>query len=83
MKNFIIGFSMVCLILAVSLIYKDSKKQILDRFPNAEPADQTPGDQPRLYLYLFFLFFYCSECKEKRKKGTGQFPASLASLNKI
>ncbi len=64
MKNILIGFFIVCLILVLSFLYKAYKQPVLGRFPIVETVPQKSGGEPRLYLFLFFSRHNCSVCME-------------------
>ncbi|MCP4218974.1 MAG: hypothetical protein GY765_30350 [bacterium] len=64
MKNSIIGFLVVCLMVTLSFFYKFSRKPVLDRFPVMGISNRESPDEPSLYLYLFFSKHNCSECME-------------------
>ncbi len=67
MKNYIIGFLVICIALLASMLYKDSKKPVLDRFPMERKAsNRQPGnpDEPQLFLYIFFSQANCHVCME-------------------
>ncbi len=63
-KNCIIGFLLVCIVVIFSFIYKDSQSLTLGKFPvENQPRINAPGEPP-LYLYLFFSRRHCSVCLE-------------------
>lgn len=64
MKNYIIGFLIVCLMVLGSFFYKTSKAPILTGFPIHQRVDTDESGQPPLYLYLFFSRNNCHTCLE-------------------
>ncbi len=67
MKNYIIGFLVVCIAALASSLVKDSTKTVLERFPmERKEAPTHPGnsDEPPLYLYIFFSQANCHVCME-------------------
>ncbi|HLP44955.1 MAG TPA: hypothetical protein VK469_03365 [Candidatus Kapabacteria bacterium] len=63
-KNCIIGFLFVCILVIFSFMYKDSRSPILGKFPvQQQPLTNAPGDTP-LYLYFFFSKSHCPVCLE-------------------
>jgi hypothetical protein len=64
MKNYIIGFLVICLLVLVSFVYKHSKKPVLEEFPiENRPAENT-SNEPPLYLFIFFSQHNCHVCME-------------------
>jgi hypothetical protein len=63
MKNYVIIFLAVCLIVSVSLIFKNERKRVFNDFPEptVERAQEIEGP---LNLYLFFSKNNCSDCLE-------------------
>lgn len=63
-KNSIIGFLLVCIIVIFSFVYKDSHAPVLNKFPveNLRRVN-APGESP-LYLYFFFSRHHCPVCLE-------------------
>ena len=64
MKNYIIGFLFVCLLVMITFLYKNSKTPVLEEFPIENKPAQTQGDEPPLYLYIFFSQHNCHVCME-------------------
>jgi thiol-disulfide isomerase/thioredoxin len=63
-KNSIIGFLLVCIVVIFSFNYKDSHRPVLGKFPIENQAkDNVPGEPP-LYLYFFFSKNHCPVCLE-------------------
>jgi hypothetical protein len=63
-KNSIIGFLFVCIIVIFSFSYKGSRSLILSKFPvEPHPGEITSGEPP-LYLYFFFSRHNCPVCLE-------------------
>lgn len=64
MRNYIIGFLIVCLMVLGSFFYKTTKAPILNGFPIDQRADTDESGQPPLYLYIFFSRNNCHTCLE-------------------
>jgi hypothetical protein len=63
-KNSIIGFLLVCIVVIFSFNYKDSHRPVLGKFPiENQPRINVPGVPP-LYLYFFFSRRHCPVCLE-------------------
>lgn len=62
MKNYIIGFLSICILVLLSFIYKASKTQRLDDFPLENKAGENSSVDPPLYLYIYFSRNNCHEC---------------------
>jgi len=63
-KNYIIGFLGICLIVSLSFVYKSSESPVLGKFPiDKKPAELNSGEPP-LYLYVFFSKHSCPVCLE-------------------
>ena len=60
MKNYIIGFLIICTAVSVSFIYKIERKLPLQHFP-IPPTNDSQVDNP-LYLLLFFSIENCKDC---------------------
>jgi len=63
-KNSIIGFLLVCIVVIFSFNYKDSHRPILCKFPVENQARNNAPGEPPLYLYFFFSRYHCPVCLE-------------------
>ena len=64
MKNFIIAILAVCLLVAVSFIYKGEQKKAFDNFPGTHQDKKVEDAENPLYLYFFFSGSNCMDCLE-------------------
>lgn len=64
MKNFIIAFLAVCLLVSISFIYKIEQKQAFDNFPGSHQDKKVKEVENPLYLYFFFSGSNCMDCLE-------------------
>ncbi len=64
MKNYVIGFLIVCLIVLGSFLYKVSKNPVLNGFPVEYSSSKDNGDEPHFYLFIFFSRNNCHTCLE-------------------
>ena len=64
MKNYVIGFLIVCLIVLGSFLYKVSRNPVLNGFPIEYKASKGAGDEPPFYLFIFFSRNNCHTCME-------------------
>jgi hypothetical protein len=63
-KNCIIGFLLVCIVVIFSFMYKDARNPVLGKFPvEIQPPENTSGEPP-LFLYFFFSKHHCPICLE-------------------
>jgi thioredoxin-related protein len=67
MKNYVIGFLVVCLIFMGTLIYKISQNNVLEKFPIEQSAEQSISGEPNFYIYIFFSINNCSVCLKSIK----------------
>lgn len=67
MKNYVIGFLVVCLFVMGSFLYKVSKTPVLDKFPIEQPAEKNISGEPPLYIFIFFSRNNCQVCLEAIK----------------
>lgn len=63
MKNYIIGLLLVILLLFGSIMYRDSKSQVLLMFPVQKTIEQNDIQLP-LHLTLFFSKKNCLDCMQ-------------------
>ncbi len=64
MKNYIIGFLGICLVVSLSFIYKISKTPVLVKFPIGNESAKNTSSEPPLYIYIFFSQHNCPSCLE-------------------
>lgn len=63
-KNSVIGFLIVCILVIFSFMYKDSRSPVLGKFPvESQPGENASGEPP-LYLFFFFSRHHCPVCLE-------------------
>jgi hypothetical protein len=62
MKNYIIGFLVVCLVMMGTFYYKLAKTPVLDKFPIEQPLGRTENGEPPLYIFIFFSRNNCPVC---------------------
>jgi len=67
MKNYVIGFLVVCLVVMGTLIYKLSKTNVLDKFPIEQSLEKNISGEPNFYIFIFFSIKNCSVCLESIK----------------
>jgi hypothetical protein len=72
MKNYFIGFLVVCLMVLGSFFYKVSRTPALKGFPIPPSVIKDSGGEPSLYLFIFFSRNNCHTCME-----------SIQTLNKL
>jgi hypothetical protein len=64
MKNSIIGFLAICVIVVLSFMYKASHSPILGKFPVENELKNIPTDELPLLIYIFFSRHNCPNCLE-------------------
>jgi len=64
MKNYIIGFLCVCLLVLITFLYKNSKTPVLEKFPIENRPTEIASNEPPLYLFIFFSQHNCHVCLE-------------------
>ncbi len=64
MKNYIIGFLVVCLLVAGSFLFKMQDARRMADFPIPPRIVNNDADEPPLYLFLFFSRNNCIVCRE-------------------
>ena len=64
MKNYVIAFLVVCLVVVGTFFYKVSKAPTLNGFPIEQPAPKNNGGEPPFYLFIFFSRNNCQNCLE-------------------
>lgn len=64
MKNSIIGFLAICVIVVLSFMYKASKSPILGKFPIENELKNISTDELPLLIYIFFSRHSCPNCLE-------------------
>ena len=62
MKNYVIGFLIICLVVSLSFIYKNSKIPVLVKFPVRNESTKNTSGEPLFYLYIFFSQHNCPSC---------------------
>ncbi|UCH97680.1 MAG: hypothetical protein JSV88_12750 [Candidatus Aminicenantes bacterium] len=62
MKNYVIGFLAICIVVLISFMYRDSKNPILRNFPLENKPERITSGEPPLYLYIFFSRNNCPDC---------------------
>ncbi|MGD2090288.1 MAG: hypothetical protein PVH61_29195 [Candidatus Aminicenantes bacterium] len=62
MKNYVIGFLVICIAVLISFMYKDSKTPKLENFPIENKTKKNTSGEPILYLYIFFSRNNCPDC---------------------
>jgi hypothetical protein len=62
MKNYVIGFLIICIAVLISFMYKDSKTHKLENFPVENKPEKNTAGEPLLYLYIFFSRNNCPDC---------------------
>jgi thioredoxin-related protein len=67
LKNYVIGFLVVCLFLMGTIFYKISKTNVLDKFPIEHPAEKNIVGEPYFYIFIFFSMNNCHVCMESIK----------------
>ena len=63
-RVYIIGFLLVCILVLFSLEYRNTKKTILHNFPIDTKEGDRHGNDPILFIYIFFSGNDCSNCLE-------------------
>jgi len=63
-KNSIIGFLIVCIVVIFSFVYKDSHAPILNKLPVENQRRINAPGEPTIYLYFFFSRYHCPVCLE-------------------
>jgi hypothetical protein len=64
MKNYIIAFLAVALLVSISFIYKINQKQPFDYFPCCHQDKKIEDVENPLFLYFFFSGTNCMDCLE-------------------
>jgi hypothetical protein len=64
MKNFVIAFLAVCLLVSISFTYKIAQNQPFDNFPGFHQDKKAREVENPLYLYFFFSGSNCRDCLE-------------------
>ena len=64
MKNFVIAFLAVCLLVSISFIYKNEQKLPFDNFPGCHQDKKIEDVENPLFLYFFFSGTNCTDCLE-------------------
>ncbi len=64
MKNYVIGFLVVCILVMGTFLYKVVKTPALERFPIEQTAEKNQGGEPPLYIFIFFSSNNCPVCME-------------------
>jgi len=64
MKNYIIGFLVICILVLFSWGYKNYNKSILQKFPIDKKSGDPHGDDPILFVYFVFSGNDCADCLE-------------------
>ena len=64
MKNYVIAFLAICVVVILSFMYKNSQKQVLGEFPMEHIQKTRNNKEPRLFLFIFFSRHNCPTCLE-------------------
>ncbi len=64
MKNYVIAFLVVCLVVMGTFFYKISRAPVLNGFPIEQPAPKNTSGEPPFYLFIFFSRNNCHTCLE-------------------
>lgn len=64
MKNYIIAFLAICVVVVLSFVYKHSQNQVLVEFPIEHTLENGKNREPRLFLFIFFSRHNCPTCLE-------------------
>jgi len=64
MKNYVIAFLAICVVVALSFMFKNFHNPILDEFPMGHTLKTGNNEEPRLFLFIFFSRHNCPTCLE-------------------
>ena len=64
MRNYIITFLAICVVVVLSFMYKNSQAPVLGEFPMEHILKNEKNQEPRLFLFIFFSKHNCPTCME-------------------
>jgi len=62
MKNYIIAFLAICVVVVLSFMYKNAQHPVLSEFPMEHTLKNVKNQEPRLFLFIFFSRHNCHTC---------------------